>query len=529
MKSIRRLAVTATMAVLGLASTPAYSANESPLEVVQTYLDYVASGNYESAVELWSPASAARANRFGIEFPESPIRADAASPMVRHANELSGYNVQPVQSLQTVGEDATYVKMLFSATKEKTSLQQWYFTRHEDEWYWLCYPQDAIAKDWPVQESRYFRVHIHPSVAKYVSAPAMAQFDHFVEAVADTLGLTRADIALIADKKIEYFYCNDDSTVLSITGQYTKGVLDQSSNDIISSSFPHHHEVVHLLTNIKLKSLPLYTLPVVREGLAVRFGGRWGKGPAALLDLGAFLIRDTLVSIDSSLAVSNFENSSEMDLLYPVSGVVVSYLWDKLGKQKFWSLYSSMSGPQDVIGHLTTAEVGTQMATALSRKNWDEVKSGLSAYMAQNVASWTTSSAGASPKGKLIWNNPTDSVVIDGDWICFSVKADSGVTVKESFLLFKDSTFDGHTSLLFDEHFMGAVPFDGYRYGVRIDQNEAGVYDYAGNSLISKFILGINGVDNYYNAKTNRVTVKFKKSLFGQTPPIATDLTAVPY
>ena len=309
MKSIRRLAVTATVAVLVLGYTPVRSADESPLQVVQTYLDYVASGNYESAIELWSPASAARANRFGIEFPESPIRADAASPMVRHANELSGYNVQPVQSLQTVGEDATFVKMLFSATKEKTSLQQWYFTRHEAEWYWLCYPQDAIAKDWPVQESRYFRLHVHPSVADFVSAPAMAQFDHFVEAVADTLGLTRADIALIADKKIEYFYCNDDSTVLSITGQFTKGVLDQSSNDIISSSFPHHHEVVHLLTNIKLKSLPQYTLPVVREGLAVRFGGRWGKGPAALLDLGAFLIRDTLVSIDSSLAVPNFENS----------------------------------------------------------------------------------------------------------------------------------------------------------------------------------------------------------------------------
>jgi hypothetical protein len=113
--------------------------------------------------------------------------------------------------------------------------------------------------------------------------------------------------------------------------------------------------------------------------------------------------------------------------------------------------------------------------------------------------------------------------------LSFTVKADSGVLPRESFLFFKDSTFGSHTSLLFNEHFMGAVPFEGYRYGVRIDQNEAGVYDYAGNILTGKFILGISGSDHYYDTLSNTVTVRFRKSLFGRLPPGPESITAVPF
>jgi hypothetical protein len=529
MKNYFRFVAVAISAVAALTVEGVYAANQSPLDVVQAYLDYVASGNYESASELWTGSAQDRATRFGIEYTGIPVRVDAASPMVSHAENLTAYVIQPVQSLQNVGDDARYVKMLFTANQQGSLLQQWYYTKHEGEWYWLCYPQDALAHNWPVQESRYFRVHVQPGVASYVSAPALAQFDGFVEAVADTLGLTRTDIALIAAKKIDFFYCNDDSTVLEMTGQFTKGVLDLSSNDIISSSFPHHHEVVHLLTNIKLKTVPLYTLPVIREGLAVKFGGRWGKGPAALLDLGAFLHKDTLVSIDSMLTVSGFGNTSEMDLMYPVSGVLVSYFWDRLGKQKFWSLYRTLSATQDSVNLLRGPEVQSLLATAMGKKSWTDMRADFDAYLSRRAATSAVASAGTSDKGKILFATAENSVLLDGDWLSFTVKADSGTLPRASFLFFKDSTFGAQKSLLFDEHFMGSVPFEGYRYGVRVDQNEAGVYDYAGNIRTGKFILGINGIDHYYDVATNTVTIRFKKSLFGGTMPGPGDITAVPY
>lgn len=529
MKNNFRLITVIISAVAVFSIERAFAANQSAPDVVQTYIDYVASGNYESASELWSPSARERAERFGIEYSGIPVRVDAASPFVSRAEHLAAYMFQPAQSLQTVGDDARFVKMLFVATRESAMLQEWYYTKQEGDWYWLCYPQDAIARSWAVQESKYFRVHVHPGVASYVSAPALAQFDSFVEAMADTLGLTKMDIALIAAKKIEFFYCSDDSTVLEMTGQFTKGVLDLSSNDIISSSFPHHHEVVHLLTNIKLRTVPLYTLPVIREGLAVRFGGRWGKGPATLLDLGSFLHQDTLVLIDSMLTAGGFGNTSEMDLMYPVSGVLASYFWDRLGKQKFWLLYQSLSSSQDSINRLRAPDIQSILATAVGKKGWAELRADFDTYLSHRAATCAVALAGKSEKGKNLFTSGGNSVTLDGDWLSFAVTSDSGSLPRASFLIFKDSTFAAQKSLLFEEHFMGAVPFEGYRYGVRVDQNEAGVYDYAGNVLTGKFILGISGIDHYYDAATRTVTIRFKRNLFGGTAPVSRDITAVPY
>ena len=95
--------------------------------------------------------------------------------------------------------------------------------------------------------------------------------------------------------------------VEEIIGHRVKGTVDLASNDVISSVFPHFHEVMHLLVNIKLQELPFFTLPIMREGFAVRYGGRWGKKSTALMELGVFLYREKLVELDSVLTLNGFE------------------------------------------------------------------------------------------------------------------------------------------------------------------------------------------------------------------------------
>jgi hypothetical protein len=343
------------------------------------------------------------------------------------------------------------------------------------------------------------------------------------------LGLAKTDLAELATKKIEFFYCNNDSTVQMITGQLTKGLLDQSSNDIISANFPHHHEVVHLLVNIKLKHLPLYTLPMIREGLAVRFGGRWGKGASTLLDLGAFLYRDTLVAIDSMLTVRGFESGDEMDLMYPVAGVMSAYLLDRLGKQKFWPFYLSVSGRQDSLSWWKRDQVKTILVTATGRKDWADLIRDFDLFIATKIVPNAVTIPGVSSKGKMLFADKYDTLTVDGDWLNFTVVADSGMPAHASFLFFKQADFGGQASLLFTEQFRQDVPFEGYRYGVRVDQNEAGVYDYAANLLTGKFILGINGTDHYFDPVQNKVTVRIKRSLLGKQSPTPSDVKAVPF
>jgi hypothetical protein len=519
------------MVVAGLlwSAVPALAQKQSHLDVVNEYLDLVASGNYESAIERWLPSCRERASRFGIEYTDVPVRVDATSPMVLKAEKLSAYTTNPVQSIQAVGTGAKFFRLLYTSTFQGDQLHQWYFTKNEGGWYWLCYPQDAYAATWKVQESRFFRVHIHPDVLSFVSQAAFDQIDGFVETLADTLGLSKADLAELAGKKIEFFYCDRDSTVMEITGQLTKGLLDLASNDIISANFPNHHEIVHLLANIKLKSLPIYTLPLLREGLAVRFGGRWGKGGATLLDLGAFLYRDTLVNLDSMLSQRGFESNSEVDLAYPVAGVLVSYLWDKLGKQKFWALYLSVSGQQSIIGKLSKADVQAALISATGKKSWLDFRKDFDLYISDHLARVSVSAAGVPRAGKTLFSDKRASVSLDGDWICFTVTADSGGAPRASFFFYKSEKFGAGKSLLFDEQFQGTIPFERYRFGVRVDQNEAGVYDYAGNSLIGKFILGISGSSGYFDSTHNVVTVRFRRNLFGKQPPASADITVIPY
>ena len=162
-----------------------------------------------------------------------------------------------------------------------------YYTRKHGRHYWLTAPQEYIAREWPVKSSKFFRVHCHPNVDKYVHRAGLDELDRFVEKTAELLKMSGDDLDMIEQEKIEYFYCDSDTTVRQITGQLTRGLLDLATSDIITATFPHHHELVHLLVNIKLKKLPLFTLPLLREGVAVKYGGRWGKRPEALHSLAA--------------------------------------------------------------------------------------------------------------------------------------------------------------------------------------------------------------------------------------------------
>jgi len=66
---------------------------------------------------------------------------------------------------------------------------------------------------------------------------------------------------------------------------------------------------------------------------------------------------------------------------------------------------------------------------------------------------------------------------------------------------------------LFAKQYSGGSVFEGYRYGIRYDQNEVGLYDYATGQLLAKYIWGITPSDEYFDEPNNRVMVKFRSAL----------------
>ena len=63
---------------------------------------------------------------------------------------------------------------------------------------------------------------------------------------------------------------------------------------------------------------------------------------------------------------------------------------------------------------------------------------------------------------------------------------------------------------------------------MRFDRNEAGLYDYATNQLVAKYIWGITPSEEYFNAEQHTISIKFRKSLLNERLPGEEDYRLLP-
>jgi hypothetical protein len=525
MQPVRISLFAIVLVCLSVAAACAAPQTDNGIQALTDYFDYLVSGNLESASLTWTEAAQERSARFGITYTGIPLRIDCTSPITRNVDKMRMYLRPACRQAQVLAGDNA--KLEYNNIVEGKLVKWNYYAHLQGGFYWLTYAQDCYAYNWPVKESKYFRIHVHPERIQYLNPAVMDESDRFVDRICDSLKLDKGARAELATKKIEYFFCDNTETVNNITGQTTRGMLDLASNDIISSDFPHFHEVVHLLVNIKLKELPLTTLPILREGIAVRFGGRWGKRPSALMDLGAYLCNQKLVEIDSILTTFGFNSASGADIAYPAAGDFCSFLYQRLGPQKFFALYLSLSRSDDALDTLSAEVIEKDMAVALGKSDWAGVLIDFSAYLSDAVPLMAVARAGRAEKGKEIFNVSHFRVTQDNEWLNFEFTCDTSVT-QGSLLFGKDARLEAGASYLWDEQFGTAYPFEGYRFGVRLDQNEAGLYDYATNELIAKYIFGISSGEGYFDPASGKIYVRFRSSLVGKNLPIGSSFRFLP-
>ena len=528
MRLFRLITLLLAVTLISILTALPTRAQHAAIQMLTEYFDLVISGNYESATYTWSEQAQERSSRFGITYTDIPLRVDCTSPVVRFADAVRGHLNPPVKQSENLAADSV-VRLKFSNIVNG-SLQEWYYYAQKmGNYYSLIYPQDFFSRDWSVVESKYFRIHLHPNVRALLNPVMTEEADAFVELIADSLKLTKGQLAEIERAKIEYFFCESEETIKAITGMTTKGMLDLASNDIISADFPHYHELVHLLIAIKLKEHPLVTLPLLREGIAVRYGGRWGKRVTALMDLGIYLYREKLVELDSIVTVSGFESSAGADMAYPVAGLFASWILDRSGMPAFFELYRRFSRSDASLDTLNHLEIRRMLAEALGLPDWAAVRAGFSAYLDNAATRFAVAQPGAKTGGRELVHSDRVTVKLNGDWLSFEFAPEASKEVTEANFLFgKNPRLTNMRSYLFDEQYQQGSSFDGYRYGVRIDQNEAGLYDYATNELVAKYIWGITPSDAYYEPSDRKVRVSFRTSLLGKNLPAQGDYTVLP-
>jgi hypothetical protein len=513
----------AALAAFLTVMTASVSAEESYRDaspVINEYFELVFSGNYDIAGDMWTPEALERSGRFGIRFTGIPIKADCNSPLMRNLDVLASKGVAPIRKYETLGDKQEWYQVEYADVFGSALLKHNYYLQRRGDWFWLGYSQDFYSTGWPVVESRYLRIRTHPAMQKYLNSIGLAEADRFVEQMANRLNMTDKMLASIGTTKIEYFFCPTDSAVQQMSGFLVKGTLDLASNDIISADFPHFHEMTHLLVNIRLQELPLYTLPFVREGLAVYLAGRWGKHPAPLMDLAVFLYEQELIVFDSILTMSGFEAESGADIVYPVAGLFTSYLVEKMGMPKFLDLYLRLSGKFPEVDGLSVNDVQTAFTKAAGRISWDDLKTDFVNYLKRHKEKDVVALPGVGKQGKKIIDDTRFTVFDDGDWLAFEFVAAPGDTLCQGNLVFGPiDSLKGQVSSLFESQYHDGTLVDGYRFGVRYDQNEAGLYDYVTNQLVAKYIWGITPSDDYFNAEQKKIAVRFRKSLLNGLLP----------
>lgn len=485
---------------------------ESDVIMLREYFDLITSGNLESAYYLWTDACRARSDKFNIHYLNIPLKVDCNSPVVRDL-ETMRYFLDPPAKLQMRLTPSIYSKLEYRANVDGNEVGQDYYSVFLNGFNWLIYPQDYYCRDFEKIQTKYFDIRYNPNLKEYLNDDVLNAADNYIEAMADSLNLGDEKLKQIETEKITYFLCESDESIKEITGHMIKGTFDLPSNDIISAFFPHYHELDHLLINYKLQELPLFTLPLFREGSAVKYGGRWGKSPASLLALAGYLYKENVFEFDSILTMNGFNKFAGADLAYPVAGLFNSFLIDKIGIEKYLNLYREMSGNFDTVNSIKAEDIMLKITESAGYDSWQNLKEDFTKYIDKAIEKNSGLTAGnPEKKGKLIVDKPEFQVYDCGDWYAVVVSPTEGKP--EGNILFDhDLKLSGMKSALFNEQYRGDRQFEGYRYGIRYDTNEVGIYDYATNYLMAKYIWGITPSENYYHEDENKLYFTFKKDI----------------
>lgn len=271
------------------------------------------------------PEELSISRRLGIEYTgvdnKCLISNDINSSL---REEINSKKLSFTYKLEKLNDD--YSKLFFSIPSRKI-IKEYYF---KDSY--LISPPYYLAGNWKKEKSKFFIFHI--SAPSSFNQFAEKRLDNFVDKICKVLSLNDDQIKKLEENKIHYYLCRDGNEIKKLTGYDARGLYYLPYDYIVSTFNCHYHEILHLLTNYKLGKIPLYTLPLLQEGFAVAFGGRGGKEPDVILEMGAFLANNNFLNYNSLLSKKDF-NQYDATMTYPLAGLYNKFLIKALGINKY--------------------------------------------------------------------------------------------------------------------------------------------------------------------------------------------------
>jgi hypothetical protein len=351
----------------------------------------------------------------------------------------------------------------------------------------LISPLRYHSRGWDRIESDHFRFIVSDSAS--LRDYHIATLERFFDQAATRLKLSEDDRAQIAAGKLNYYLCATEEEVQSLSGFTTMGIYNLAYDAIITSYHAHYHELVHMLVNVKLRTLPLYTHSFLQEGLAVALGGRGSKEPGPILELGRFLSASGVVDYHELFSDSTWD-AVDPSMSYPTSGLYNGFLLETMGPDGYLNLYRRHCGG------VTDASVLRISESELPPdSSWLVFLETVSEHADVKIGCGNNS-------GAILLDLPHATITQSDDRYCFSIR--------DTLLMLPDSTWRDFKSRQYVQLF-GDRPYGGEKYVVVADPQEFSVYNLYTGNLIAKWVRAFlvtpvvsMPIDNRYSFSVNR-------------------------
>ena len=511
MKRIRPLII---ISILIIVAQPFYSyasPGKAPAHLIESYIDAVKSGDWEAAEKCWLPEEVEKSKRLRIIYQGIEAKYDCSSLLFTLQPEIAEGLVEVEIGEREIGDTLAVFDILLLAGGDTITVK--YYALEKDAEWFLVYPMTVLASEWNSLQSKYADVFF--SDQSMINDYAVDALDDYIEYLTEFLELDPDKINRLRREKVDYYLCTKED-FKNTTGYDAHGLAYLSADAIITRHLPHPHEMTHLIINYTLDSVPLYTLPFMQEGLACVCGGRWGKSPEVIDQLGSAILKNNLCNLDDILTLQGFNVTVGMpDISYPVSSLFVGYLIETMGIQDFKKLYLELSGSSEEINDYSKEYVISKIEI-LSGLPFDSIRVGFLEYSVMHEDGSIFIYVD-NPDAESIQKLTSDSLEIEisesADCYNFVI---GGLKDKldGTILLFDDSVRlpDEYQSWMFADQ-LPELEYNGAVYGIRFDINEAGFYDYRTNILEAKFVSTFFPEAPYYDPVNKAVKFSLRKSL----------------
>jgi len=457
-----------------------------------TYATSAVAGDHAAARACWHPDDLAAATRLGLAYAGEAPKVDLDSPLWTHIEAIRedafSHRFGPPTILQSGPFVGHASLMLVVDPRGPNRATKQYLLEPDGRGGWLLARHERLlAERGPGAAGRFVTVFERRTGAPWtLPAHLLPNLDAAVAEMAARLGGTTRFLDVLQHAQLHYLLV-DPPTVDYVAGAPTMGVA-MLPTDMVVTSHPHHaHELAHLLVNAWLEGPPLYTLPLLQEGLAVHLGGRWGRHARVLDRLGRTLLLEGQVPLEQLLARDDFQALGP-DMTYAPAGVFAGFLLDAFGPEGLRAAYLAASGTLTEVASWSSDDAKQRLAAAL-QVSWDDLAAHFAASLHGGDApglqpvddAWlAAASALEGPeqrrqglRARLLHHEGLAGVLID---------TDSGPA--SAALLFGGSDPDAQPNPLFAEHFPG-TDYRGETHALILTPAEARLYDYRRQLLLA--------------------------------------------